>query len=74
MNKGNKILLGVLSFVVVCVVGYALFSETITVTGTATANGSYELTTTCHLGMTNEILQVLGAPAGTSGDITQGWL
>ena len=45
MNKSNKVLLGVLSFVVVCVVGYALFSETITVTGTATAKGNFEITT-----------------------------
>ena len=43
MNKSNKILLGVLAFVVVCVVGYALFSETITVTGTATAKGNLNL-------------------------------
>ena len=46
MNRGNKLLLGVLAFVVVCVVGYALFSETITVTGTATAKGDFEITTT----------------------------
>ena len=35
MNKNNKILIAVLAFVLVCVVGYALFSENITVTGTA---------------------------------------
>ena len=45
MNKSNKVLLGVLAFVVVCVIGYALFSETITVTGTATAKGNFEITT-----------------------------
>ena len=49
MNRGNKILLGVQAFVVVCVVGYALFSETITVTGTATAKGSFDITSTCGL-------------------------
>ena len=46
MKNNNKILLGILVFVVVCVVGYALFSETITVTGTATAKGNVSLTTT----------------------------
>ncbi len=46
MKNGNKILLGILVFVVVCVVGYALFSETITITGTATAKGNFEITTT----------------------------
>ena len=35
MNKNNKLLIGMLTFVVVCVVGYALFSENITVTGSA---------------------------------------
>ncbi len=47
MNKGNKILVGVLAFVVVCFVGYALFSETITVTGTATASGSFDIGFEC---------------------------
>ena len=46
VNKWNKILLGILAFIVVCVVGYALFGETITVTGTATAKGNMSLTTT----------------------------
>ena len=50
MNKGNKLLLGILAFIVVCVVGYALFSETITVTGTATASGDWSITTTCTNG------------------------
>ena len=50
MNKSNKILLGVLLFVVVCVVGYALFSETITVTGTATASGDFAFESKCFAG------------------------
>ena len=53
MNKSNKILLGVLSFVVVCVVGYALFSEKITVTGTATASGNFDINYTCQTGLAN---------------------
>ena len=49
MNKGNKILVGVLFFIVVCVVGYALFSDNIKVTGTATAQGQFILDTTCNV-------------------------
>ena len=43
MNKNNKLLIGMLTFVVVCVVGYALFSENITVTGSATASGDWSI-------------------------------
>ena len=50
MNKGNKLLLGMLTFVVVCVVGYALFSENINVTGSVTASGDFNFTMTCHKG------------------------
>ena len=50
MNKSNKILLGILTFILVCVIGYALFSETITVSGIATAKGDFELITTCQTG------------------------
>ena len=55
MNKGNKILIGILAFVLVCVVGYALFSENITVTGTATASGDWGITATCQAGISNEV-------------------
>ena len=46
MNKSNKLLIGILAFVVVCVIGYALFSETITVTGTAMAKGNFDIKVT----------------------------
>lgn len=51
MNKGNKILIGILAFVVACVVGYALFSENITITGSATASGDWGITATCQPGI-----------------------
>ena len=60
MSKSNKILLGVFAFVVVCVMGYALFSETITVTGSATAKGEFNISTTCKTGVTEEILTAYG--------------
>ncbi len=47
MNKNNKLLIGMLAFVVACVVGYALFSENITVTGSATASGDWGITASC---------------------------
>lgn len=50
MNKQNKILLGMLAFIVACTIGYALFSESINITGTATAKGDFNLTTTCQPG------------------------
>ena len=48
MSKRNKLLIVILAFVVVCVMGYALFSETITVTGTATASGSFDIEVSCE--------------------------
>ena len=43
MKKTNKILVGCLALLLTLAVGYALFSETITVTGTATAKGSFDV-------------------------------
>ncbi len=77
MNKGNKILLAVLAFVLVCVSGYALFSENITVTGSATASGDWSITATCQPG----IPSLIGSAAddllrhkegGYSGDTCNG--
>ena len=50
MNNKNKILVGCLALLLVLSVGYALFSETITINGTATAKGNFDLTTTCQVG------------------------
>ena len=71
MNKSNKILLGVLSFVVVCVVGYALFSDSITVTGTATASGSFDILATCQTGLSNDTLSILAPGENVNADIDQ---
>ena len=56
MTKSNKILVGVLAFVVSVLMGYALFSETITVTGTATAKGDFEITKTCSAGFMSDLI------------------
>lgn len=69
MSKSNKILLGVFAFVVVCVMGYALFSETITINGTATAKGEFNITTTCRTGVAEEILTAYATDTeGMTGD------
>ena len=47
LSKNNKILIACLALLLVMSVGYALFSDTITINGSATAKGDFELTTTC---------------------------
>ena len=47
MNNRNKILVGCLALLLALSVGYALFSETITINGTATAKGSFDIGFEC---------------------------
>ena len=54
MNKRNKILVGCLALLLVLSAGYALFSETITINGTATAKGNFDITVTCVKGLSEE--------------------
>ncbi len=49
MNKRNKILVGCLALLLVLSAGYALFSETITINGTATAKGNFDISYTCEI-------------------------
>ena len=51
MNKKNKILVGCLALLLALSVGYALFSETITINGTAQAKGNFDITTSCVVGI-----------------------
>ena len=46
-KRKNKILIGCLALLLVMTVGYALFSENITINGTATAKGDFNVTPTC---------------------------
>ena len=48
-NKKNKLLVGCLALLLALSVGYALFSENITINGTATAKGSFDISSTCEL-------------------------
>lgn len=67
MNKNNKLLIGMLTFVVVCVVGYALFSENITVTGSATASGDWSITASCSDTIPAEVLSDYGKSGRKQG-------
>lgn len=43
MKKQNIAIIGVIAFVLAVAVGYALFSQTLTINGTATAKGSFDV-------------------------------
>ena len=49
MNKKKKVIIGVLAVILVAAVGYAIFSDTLTINGTATAQGNFDLTYECAL-------------------------
>ena len=67
MNKKNKILVGCLALLLVLSVGYALFSETITINGTATAKGDFDITVS-EADMTNEgVLWMYGSGEHSRG-------
>lgn len=53
MKKNNKLLIIILTIIVTLMMGYALFSENITVTGTATASGNFDIGYTCQTGLAN---------------------
>ena len=57
MNKKNKILVGCLVLLLALSVGYALFSDSITINGTTTAKGKFKLTTTCGVVPQEDITQ-----------------
>ena len=71
LSKNNKILIGCLALLLVMSVGYALFSDTITINGSATAKGDFELTTTCDMDA-GIIDDAVGQVGGTreSGSVT----
>ena len=50
----NKIFVGCLALLLVMVLGYALFSQNLTINGTAKAQGDFSVTMTCTPGLTNK--------------------
>ncbi len=51
----NKIFVGCLALLLVMVAGYALFSQNLNITGTATAKGDFSVTPTCQPGIDAKI-------------------
>ena len=51
----NKIFVGCLALLLVMVAGYALFSQNLTINGTAKAQGEFSLSMTCTPGILDEI-------------------
>ena len=47
----NKIFVGCLALLLVMVAGYALFSQNLTINGTAKAQGDFSVTATCQAGI-----------------------
>ncbi len=54
MRKQSVIVVGIIAFLLALSVGYALFSETITINGTATAKGNFDVEFT-NATITNEV-------------------
>ena len=53
----NKIFVGCLALLLVMVAGYALFSQNITINGTAKAQGDFSVTATCQAGIPDNLLE-----------------
>ena len=67
----NKIFVGCLALLLVMVAGYALFSQNLTINGTAKAQGEFSLSTTCTPGILDEIKNYdadYGSQSGYSND------
>ena len=52
----NKIFVGCLALLLVMVVGYALFSQNLTISGTAKAEGDFSVTPTCQTGIPSNLV------------------
>ncbi len=53
----NKIFVGCLALLLVMVLGYALFSQSLNITGTAKAQGDFSLAITCQPGMPANLVE-----------------
>ncbi len=62
MNKQRKIIVGVLALAITMIIGYALFSENLTINGTAKAEGSFDITAECTSGVKYDSFIVSGIP------------
>ena len=75
MNNRNKILVGCLALLLVLSVGYALFSETIEINGTATAKGDFDIgfvcTSTTPTGAATGDCSISGQTITTKSNLTK---
>lgn len=55
MNMKKNIIIGVVALLLAVSVGYALFSDTLNINGTAKADGTFQLTYECQPGMDEDI-------------------
>lgn len=60
IGKKQKILVAVLAFALFLTIGYSLFSQNIKISGTAQAQGSFDLSLTCQPGFSNDIVDAMG--------------
>lgn len=56
-NKQNKIVIIIVALILVMAVGYAIFNQTINITGTAVAEGSFKIDVECNPGISNDLRQ-----------------
>ena len=49
MKKKNMVIIGVIALILVVAVGYAIFSDTLTINGSATAKGDFSLSYECNI-------------------------
>ena len=64
----NKIFVGCLALLLVMVAGYALFSQNLNITGTATAKGDFSVTPTCQAGVPDNLLAAAKTAEGWTGE------
>ena len=62
----NKIFVGCLALLLVMVAGYALFSQNITINGTAKAQGDFSVTATCQAGIPANLVASVKSIYGTN--------
>ena len=69
MKKNKKMIVALLAIVLTLSIGYALFSQTINITGSATASGSFEFTPVCTIGVDSGIIPQNGTAATEAASI-----
>ena len=69
MKKNKTMIVAVLAIMLTISIGYALFSQTINVTGSATAQGSFQITSECSFGIDDDISTIFPTMYTTTTDV-----